>query len=66
MFCSYCGRKIMMVDENEHRYTVTHRYIDEAKIREIEKKSDAKKAIEIIFGAYNEKLPKEKTVAFER
>ena len=26
----------------------------------------AKKAIEIIFGAYKEILPKEKTVAFER
>lgn len=39
MFCSYCGHKIMMVDENEYRYIVTHRYIDDAKIKEAEEKT---------------------------
>ena len=31
-FCSYCGAKIMMNNENEHIY----RQIDEARIREVE------------------------------
>lgn len=39
MFCSYCGRKIMIVDDNEYKYEVTHRYIDEAKIREVEEEA---------------------------
>lgn len=43
MYCSYCGHKIMMVDENEHRYTVTHHYVDDAKIREVDRKAEIKK-----------------------
>lgn len=44
MFCSYCGRKIMMVDENEFKYDVTHRHVDVAKIREVEEESKRKAA----------------------
>lgn len=52
MFCSYCGRKIMMVDENEFKYDVTHRHVDVAKIREVEEKAEIKKV--------RERLKKEK------
>lgn len=52
MFCSYCGRKIMMVDENEFKYDVTHRHVDVAKIREVEEESKRKVA--------KDKLDKEK------
>lgn len=52
MFCSYCGRKIMMVDENEFKYDVTHRHVDVAKIREVEENAEIKKV--------RERLKKEK------
>lgn len=52
MFCSYCGRKIMMVDENEFKYDVTHRHVDVAKIREVEEEAEIKKV--------KERLKKEK------
>lgn len=52
MFCSYCGRKIVMVDENEFKYNVTHRHVDVAKIREVEEKAEIKKV--------RERLKKEK------
>lgn len=45
MFCSYCGRKIMMVDENEFKYDVTHRHVDVAKIREVEEEAEIKKKL---------------------
>lgn len=42
MFCSYCGRKIMMVDEN--RYEVVHRHIDDAEIMRVKTKHTEKEA----------------------
>lgn len=44
MFCSYCGRQIMMVNENEYKYEVTHHYIDDAKIMRAETSRAEKEA----------------------
>ena len=44
MFCSYCGRQVMMVNENEYKYEVTHHYIDDAKIMRAETNRAEKEA----------------------
>ena len=47
MFCSYCGTKVIMTNDNEHIY----RRIDEASIR----KAEAKREIELKRIEYAEK-----------
>lgn len=44
MFCSYCGSQVMMVNDNEYKYEVTHHYIDDAKIVRAETKRAEKEA----------------------
>lgn len=44
MFCSYCGSQVMMVNENEYKYEVTHHYIDDAKIMRAETSRAEKEA----------------------
>lgn len=53
MFCSYCGTKVIMYNDNEYIY----RHIDEAGI----KQADAKRAIELKRIEYAEKKLKERS-----
>nr|MBQ4457220.1 hypothetical protein [Clostridia bacterium] len=36
MFCQYCGKKILLVDENTYNFNHTVRYIDETELKKAE------------------------------
>ena len=59
MFCQYCGKKILLVDENTYNINHTIRQIDEAEI----KRTEAQKAVELkkIEFAEKKRAAKERT-----
>ena len=59
MFCQYCGKKILLVDENTYNINHTVRHIDEAEI----KRTEAQQAVELkkIEFAERKRAAKERT-----
>lgn len=61
-FCSYCGAKIMITNENEH----IHRYIDEARMRELDMIEDEKKRKEELAIAEKQRLAEQERLEKEQ
>ena len=59
MFCQYCGKKILLVDENTYNINHTIRHIDDARIKETE----AEKSIRLKELELEEKLERKESRA---